>query len=205
MVRCAIGLILTIGLQSVGLARSRDFSAPPEVHEAAAARRVGPYLSADLGFDGLLARWRETQLRRPGDDVSAGFAVGGRIGIEVVPGAAVFVDARARAPLSFPVFGLYMAEAGIGGTTFLGANSDWRADLVLRHGWAHEAAPCCLSPPAINSFNHIWTGEVGFGAIDRRGQVDRGWTFSLLGGIIRSDGVSGWMMGLGVVHTWSRS
>jgi hypothetical protein len=202
--RATVVLLLLIGLETGSLARSRDFSAPPEVHEAPAPRGQGLYLSADLGLDGLVAHWRELALDRPVTETSVGFVLEGRIGVEVVPGVAAFLDARLRAPIVVPVFGLYAAEAGIGGSAILGIHSEWHADLALRHAWAKDATFCCRSQPDTGAFNHIWMVEVGFGPADRRGRVDRGWTLSLLGGIISSASASGWMVGLGIARFWSR-
>jgi hypothetical protein len=110
--------------------------ASPEVHEAPAPRGQGLYLSADLGLDGLVAHWRELALDRPVNETSVGFVLGGRIGVEIVPGVAAFLDARLRAPIVVPVFGLYAAEAGIGGIAILVSTRRGRGPRRNKSAWA---------------------------------------------------------------------
>lgn len=205
--RILLALAIFVAMRDeVSWARSRDFSAPPEVVEPALPRSGPVFVSFGIGFDFLSGAWRETETGRRQQTASGGFDLRARFGTVVRQRVVLFLDAQARAPVVPPIFDLYLAGVGAGAMVFLSARDPWHLDLALRRSWAGVSTLCCsdeISPP-VESFQ-IWLAELGLGYVSRAGHSDAGWTLSLLSGLIRSSGVSGWMVGSALTYAWSRS
>jgi hypothetical protein len=77
---------------------------------------------------------------------------------------------------------------------------------VVRKAWAGMStnSGVLLIPPLVTNFHDSWFFELGAGRARRSERVDRGWTLSLLGGLVRAPRVSGgWMAGVGLGYAWS--
>lgn len=203
---CLLATVAALGSASPARARSRDFSAPPEVVEPPQPR-AGLYLSFGVGADFQSARWHEPNPILHGASDAVGLRLGGRVGVVIRERTLLFAAVDGRGPLVPPVAGLYIGAVGLGASLFPRRDGPWHLDVVIHRGWGTKASfdLVAYTPPPVRRFDEVWLAEVGLGHTTRRGHADRGWSLALQGGLLRATASTGWLAAVTATYAWSRS
>jgi hypothetical protein len=205
MSRLTSGLFLTMAATVCGAGRARAAegaaaaSAPCQTPPAApAVERHGLMLEARMGVSYVQAGWESSSA-----DIfpSAAGGIGPearlRMGGLLRPRLALLADAAASAPL-LPG-GVAMAGVGVAARWFAGPSGAFHVDAGLRRAWGYRYGVSMASLP----IREIWLAEIGVGSVARAGQVDRGWTVSLFGGVVPKAVGHGHAAGVSLTHGWS--
>jgi hypothetical protein len=202
--RCAACLLVAAAIQA--RVASAQTSTEPTPATQITPPRSGPlFLSLGVGADYLYGRWHDDNLNDTRDRQNAGLALHAAIGAVIAARGAVFFDGQVRVPFAPPLSGLSIAAIGVGGTVFLGQSGHWHADAAIRRAWiGGEDSQLLRVPAPVTTFSGSWLAEIGGGYATRRGRWDRGPTLSLLGGQLRADRASGWLLGIEIMYAWSR-
>jgi hypothetical protein len=198
---------VVVGLLVVGgTARAQPGVTTTQLDPDAPLPRSGPvYVAFGVGANFLSAAWHDQahneDLHRDGGNLCAHLAVGPAIAERL----ALFIDGQVCLPVAPPFQAVSFAAVGGGAMVFLRRDGAWYLDLAVRRAWAGAStdATVAVDPPLVTSFDS-WFFELGAGRARRAERIDRGWTFSLLGGLLRAPRLSdGWMAGASVGYAWS--
>jgi hypothetical protein len=189
-----------------GMARAQPGVTTTQPDPEAPLPRSGPaYVAFGVGANFLSASWHDQghdeDLHRQGGDLCAHLAVGPAIAERL----ALFVDGQVCLPVAPPFQAVSFVAVGGGATFFLQRDGNWHLDLAIRKAWAGASTNATVGadPPRVTSFGS-WVVELGVGRVRRSERIDRGWTVSLLGGLLRAPRLSdGWMAGASAGYAWS--
>lgn len=167
------------------------------------------FLSLTLGADSLIAHWRAENSVLNGRSAQVGLATHVQLGVPLTSLVSLSLIGGTTIPVIPPLHGLVIGEVGVAGDWFSGSEDAWRVHVAAQRAWAGIAAYLNASightPPPLNEIDDIWLFEMGAGYARRHGRWDRNWMLSAFGGPLWVGTDEGWIVGLGLSFSWSRS